>query len=221
MDKVNSYMDKVNLKLQDALLTAKRLSGDLERGSIPCQANPDLGPFLHEIQSLFVFLESRIEEQRRLREVTIKANAGVLLDDILYHIYDSFRLLVPYDRIGMALLEQSGTYLRARWARSSASQLRLQRGYGAPMAGSSLQTIIETRQPRIINDLAIYLAEHPDSDSTRLIVEEGFRSELDLPADCPGETCRLPLLLQRVARNLPNNPRQYISQNCRADFRDR
>ena len=181
MDKVNSYMDKVNLKLQDALLTAKRLSGDLERGATPCQANPDLGPFLHEIQSLFVFLESRIEEQRRLREVTIKANAGVLLDDILYHIYDSFRLLVPYDRIGMALLEQSGTYLRARWARSSASQLRLQRGYGAPMAGSSLQTIIETRQPRIINDLEVHLAEHPDSGSTRLIVEEGFRSSLTCP----------------------------------------
>ena len=71
--------------------------------------------------------------------------------------------------------------MRAFWARSEANQIKLPLGYSAGLAGSSLEVIIRTGRPRILNDLKAYLEDHPDSDSTRLIVEEGMRSSLTCP----------------------------------------
>ncbi|MCP3998939.1 MAG: GAF domain-containing protein [bacterium] len=126
-------------------------------------------------------LEQRFLEIAKLSTITERANAGLLLDDVLEHVYDSFRPIIPYQRIGFALLEDDNRRLRAHWARSDSAEIKLVCGFSAPMEGSSLQEILRTLQPRILNDLLGYLAEHPDSVSTRLIVEEGFRSSLTCP----------------------------------------
>ncbi len=44
-----------------------------------------------------------------------------------------------------------------------------------------MERIIDTGEPRIINDLAIYARQNPDSKSTRLILAEGIRSSLTCP----------------------------------------
>jgi hypothetical protein len=59
--------------------------------------------------------------------------------------------------------------------------LKLRDGFTAPLVGSSLEAIIQTRQPRILNDLEDYLRRKPGSTSTRLIVEEGLRASLTCP----------------------------------------
>ncbi len=104
------------------------------------------------------------------------------LDDLLTNLWHELRDPVPYDRIGVALLEEDGRILRARWAKASYGEaLRISRGYSAPMAGSSLGEILRTGKPRIIGDLVAYLAQKPDSLSTRLLVGEGVRSSLTCP----------------------------------------
>jgi hypothetical protein len=108
-------------------------------------------------------------------------NSGLLLDQVLDYVFESFDPIIPYDRIGVTLLEDDGNVARAHWARSRASKIRLKNGYSAPMAGSSLRAIIETGEPRILNDLEAYLREHPGSVSTRTIVSEGMRSSLTCP----------------------------------------
>jgi len=132
-------------------------------------------------------LENKFEEINRLARVTQRVNSGIILDEVLDYVYESFRAVIPYDRIGFSLLEDSGRMVRARWARSEASELKITRGYAARMQGSSLQTIIETGRPRILNDLEEYLRDHPDSDSTRRIVEEGMRSSLTCPLIAMGK----------------------------------
>jgi diguanylate cyclase (GGDEF)-like protein len=126
-------------------------------------------------------------QHQLLREVLLQANAGVFLSEILDHIYVSLRTILPFDRIGLALLERQSRFLWSHWVRSEASTVRLGPGLDAFMHGSSLQQIIDTGQPRILNDLVGYLCEHPNSGPTRLIVEEGMRSSLTCPLVAMGK----------------------------------
>ncbi len=140
-----------------------------------------------EVAAFAELCQRRYEQIQRLVEVTERINAGNLLDEVLNHVFDSFHALVPYDRIGLSLLDPDGQTLRAIWARTTASEIQLQTGYSAPLAGSSLLTIMETRQPRILNDLEAYLSEHPGSHSTRLIISEGIRASLTCPLVAMGQ----------------------------------
>jgi diguanylate cyclase (GGDEF)-like protein len=132
------------------------------------------------IQNLAQAYQSRLALLTTLSRVTEKVNSGMTLDEVLGFVYDSFQPLIPYDRIGVALIEDRDV-VRARWARSAAREIHLGQGYSAPLEGSSLQQVMSSGEPRLINDLEAYLADHPQSDSTRRIVREGMRSSLTGP----------------------------------------
>lgn len=148
---------------------------------LPRDTQDDLGRLGIALQDLAQDLEQRRRELQQLEQITSNINAGLLLDDILDKVYDDFRQIIPYNRIGFSLITADGERVRARWAKSDRSDIKLTVGYEGPLAGSSLQRIMQTGQPRILNDLEAYLAEKPDSESTRLIVEEGYRSSLTCP----------------------------------------
>lgn len=126
-------------------------------------------------------LNRRFGELRQLLDVTSKINSGLALNEVLDHIYDAFRDVIPYDRIGCALISKDGTTVRAVWARTESATVEIQSGYDAPLKGSSLQQILDSGQPRILNDLAAYLEKNPHSQSTHRIVAEGVRSSLTCP----------------------------------------
>jgi PAS domain S-box-containing protein len=135
--------------------------------------------------------EERLRSEKatleKLAELTAKVDSAMTLEDVLDRLFETFRTVVPYDRMGCALVEAEGQTARSVWMRSTLSEVQIDVGYSARLEGSSLQEILETGRPRILNDLEAYLREHPDSENTRRIVAEGMRSSLTCPVIAMGK----------------------------------
>jgi diguanylate cyclase (GGDEF)-like protein len=155
--------------------------------SMPDPPDDDVGKLGQELMRLARVLERRFQEASKIIEISDAISAGLLLDDVLDRVYESFASVIPYNRIGCALLDDESAVLSAYWARSDVSTIMIRQGYSAPMSGSSLQEILETGRPRILNDLEAHLADHPGSASTRAIVAEGMRSSLTCPLVARGK----------------------------------
>ncbi len=137
-------------------------------------------------RELQTMVEHRTQEIRSLGSLTDKINTAVGLEEVLEHVWASFRSVVPYNRIGFAEFDGEQETVRAVWARSDASEIMIGTGYSADIATTSLRAILETGKPRIINDLAAYLERHPHSDATRAVVEEGMRASMTVPLKAMG-----------------------------------
>lgn len=137
--------------------------------------------FVNELKKLNEDLHAHFSEQQKLNLIAFQINSGLMLDDILDSIYREFKALVPFNRIGFSLIEDDGKKVRAHWAKTDQPIIKLEKDYVAELRGSSLEKIIATKHPRILNNLEEYLHEKPDSESTRYMVEEGMRSSLTCP----------------------------------------
>ncbi|GBE21126.1 MAG TPA: GAF domain-containing protein [Actinobacteria bacterium] len=158
----------------------------------------EVGRIAATLQSVADRLELRIREMETLDQITTLINDGLLLEDILDKVYESFRGVIPYNRISFSLIEDDRVL--ARWVKSDLPAVKLLAGYSAALEGSSLQQIIETGKPRIINDLGAYLRRKPNSESTSLIFEEGIRSSLTCPLTNDGSAVGF-IFFSSVARN--------------------
>ena len=147
----------------------------------------EIGTLSRMLQDLSQLLEMRFKELSFLLQLTHEINEGLLLDEVLDRAYETLRSVIPCSRLGIALLGGDGQTAYARWVRSDGPEVLLGNGYSATVRGSSLQRIIESQEPRIINDLEEYLREHPHSESTRLMVAEGIRSSLTCPLIAMGK----------------------------------
>jgi class 3 adenylate cyclase len=141
----------------------------------------EIGQLARILQDLSRVLDERFEELHALLQVTHEINMGLLLEEVLEKAYQTLQSVLPYNRLSVALLENDGQVVRARWAKADYPDLILRAGHAGAIQGSSLQGIIESGEPRIINDLVQYFQEHPSSDSTHLMVAEGIRSSLTCP----------------------------------------
>jgi len=145
------------------------------------EARDELGRLGLALSDLASTMETCYQEQAHILAITERVNQGFFISEVMDYVYDTFRSVIPYQRIGLALLEGDGSTLRSHWARSDNREIRLRNGYTQNLNGSSLNQILLTREPRLLNDLEAYFDAHPDSISTKLILEEGIRSSLTCP----------------------------------------
>ncbi len=125
--------------------------------------------------------QQKLEEIVKLDALMVKINSGLLLEEALDHVFESFSSLIPYDRLALVVIEKTSQTVKLRWARSIVPMPLLSIGYSGKMTRSSLEKILSTRQPRIINSLTEYLSLNPHSESTALMVSAGIRSSLTCP----------------------------------------
>ncbi len=163
------------------------LKTDLELEEKALHDEGDVGKIVQVIRELSEYVDSRIGSLQAILGLTHEINKGLLVEEVLERAYEAFRPVIPYDRIGVALLEDGGRTLVCRWARADYGTMKMPLRYSAPMAGSSLQEIIDSGTPRIINDLSAYFSEHPESQSSKLILEEGILASLTCPLVAMGK----------------------------------
>ena len=169
--------------VEQYILALKKLKNGKKELNLPSTESSklnQLGTLIKEVRDKY---NRRLTEFNRLFRITEELNEEIELDEVWNNVYESFQHIIPFDRIGVAELKEAeeGQIVRSTWSRSESDTVKIQAGYSAPLEGSSLENIIETEEPRIINDLQKYLKEKPYSESTRLIVEEGIRSSLTCP----------------------------------------
>ncbi len=168
-------------RITECIRTAQELAdGDYSPADTD-DATLEIAQLTNSLIDLGQYLEIQYLEVEALSHVTRQANRGALLDEILDQIFESFFPIIRYERIGFALLSEDGETLTAQWARSTISELRIGKGYSARMKGSSLENVLRSGTPRVINDLEAYLEEHPESSSTADILDEGILSSLTCP----------------------------------------
>lgn len=148
-----------------------------------------LRDFENDLIELSAWIDQRFREINKLHEISTEISNGSLLSDVIDRIYHAFQDLIPYDRIGCALISDDGNEVITHWVKTNYQEnIQLARGFSAPLTGSSLDLIAQTKQPRILNDLEEYLGDHPKSNSTRLMIAEGTQSSLTCPLVANGKT---------------------------------
>jgi signal transduction histidine kinase len=120
-------------------------------------------------------------ERAALSEINSQVAAGNSLEEILNFIFEKAQAIIPCDRLGIAFLEDEGRRVVAHYAVSRYEPILLKKGYSAELEGSSLERVLKSGHPRVINDLAPYALAHPRSESTRLLLNEGIRSSMTCP----------------------------------------
>jgi hypothetical protein len=75
---------------------------------------------LRELQNI---LENQNLKMLALKNLMSDINAGLPLENILENIYTGFRNFIPYNRIGLSLIEPDGQMVRAIWVKSIAHKL--------------------------------------------------------------------------------------------------
>ncbi len=174
-----------NSKTTDPLLMLQQGIAQLKEQicsfDLPTIKKKALSQLTNELCDLAEAIHTNQIRLEKLNRITQRINSGLLLEDILEEVYNEFHEIIPYNRIGFSLIEKDGQSVRAQWAKTDQPIVRLEKDYEAELRGSSLEKIMATRRPRVLNDLVEYLHEKPNSESTRLVVEEGMRSSLTCP----------------------------------------
>ena len=123
-------------------------------------------------------IETQLLLGKVFRGITQKLNSDMPYTKILDFVFESMSMIIPFDRIGIALVEPDEKRVSLKWVKSSMPIQNLTGNYSAAIKGSSLENIFKTGQPRIINDLEKYAEDHPESVSAKLALQDGIALSL-------------------------------------------
>ena len=129
-----------------------------------------------KLQNLLKNMTSELQIER----LAVSAIDVGTLEDVIPVIFARFRDYIPYDRIGVAFINPDGT-IRAETGVIDYGRILLAPGFTLHVNETTLGQLIENPKVRIINDLEKHYRTVHKSEATRLLLEEGIRSNLTVP----------------------------------------
>ena len=139
-------------------------------------------------------------EREILDRINRKVAASESLEALIDFLFEAVQPIFDCDRVSVSFLEEDGARLVAHYTRAGYDPVLLKKGYAEELGGSSLARVLESGQPRVIDDLEEYLSARPSSVSTRLLVREGVRSSMTCPLLVEGRIAGLLFFSSRRAR---------------------
>ncbi len=109
------------------------------------------------------------------------------LSGMSHIIFEHLKPLIPMDRLGIVALSDDGRRFISI-ANVANFNLLLNTGYNVSAVSSTLMQIMQANQVRVINDMPEYLKKKPKSESTKLLVAEGIKSNMSVPLFVDGKS---------------------------------
>lgn len=123
-------------------------------------------------------------------ELTEKINENQSFLDTLKYIFKSFKTILPYTYIGIALLtDQAPQKVIATYGIAEDQHKGLAEslvGYEALVSDTSLGQIMKLKEPRIINDMGEYFKTRPINPYSQMVMDFGIKSSVTLPLEANG-----------------------------------
>jgi len=107
-------------------------------------------------------------------------SSGSTFDETLDYVFHSFQEHIPYNRIGIGLVDKLAGTIFCQAVHSD-KETFLKSGYTLFTKDTTLMDVLSFGKPRIIDNLGEYLKSRPRSKSTKLLLQEGILSSVTLP----------------------------------------
>lgn len=114
-------------------------------------------------------------------DLSQRINGGQGLEPVLQHAYCVLRKHIPFDRMGLMVVDEKGLLFHPAWTRSELPVSPLASNFCLDLFDSSVKALLQTKKPEIMPDLEHHLAQNPNSKICRMLVSEGMGSHLTCP----------------------------------------
>lgn len=146
----------------------------------------DIEELTEVINELPLAIKTRVRLSKIFTSLHKKMNEGISHEEILNSLFTSLHNVIPFDRLGIALLENHDTIIRIDWVKSIPPEKWLTENFSESIKSSLLREVIETDAPIIINDFKEYSELHPNFETVKLMLLDGMRSALSCPLRIEG-----------------------------------
>ncbi len=121
-----------------------------------------------------------MEQQRQVNDVIAMLNRGKKTEEIFMMLNSTLKQVIPFNKLTLALIEEATRMVTSKLVESD-RKVVLGVGERFPVSESSLGQVAREKEVLMINDLDEYASAHPESSTTRGLLEEGMKSSLVLP----------------------------------------
>ena len=120
-------------------------------------------------------------EWHTFQRIVDHLSSGLRLDEVLDLIFQEMRDLVPFDRMGFLAIDPARKLVRLKWSQSCVATTPTSPDYAMQLSQFGLEEILNSRQPRIVSELATHLRNHPGVEPSQMLLLDGMRSSLMCP----------------------------------------